>query len=270
MFQDRTFVKLNEIETFQDHKNFVLRWPGWSPGRPGQPSRPRHHLNTSTNLTAIISAIRRSSRWATSWSSAMCGTSRKAAGEERRKRRERKADARRRCNDWVYTESRECLDGPLAWPPDIQLQQPFPPYLASPLSFLPPLGEQPAVCVCAHTHTHDAPRIACTLRGRARWDALYAVYVNRGTSTCARYTPEFLLSFDWADDLDIRYKTYRDRWNERVARCALPLSALRRSSPLVSFRPDVSFFFLPFSYLFDIWCAGIANALGASRDSSEV
>lgn len=123
----------------------------------------------------------------------------------------------------AYTdETRECLDGPLAWPPDIQPRQPFPLPLPSPFtsprrpaSFLSSIS--PAIpvrraytYVYARTYERCAENRALHLARSARSIAAAVAVAAVGCTLrhiCkssderarARYTPEFLLSLGWTD-----------------------------------------------------------------------
>lgn len=178
----------------------------------------------------------------------MCNES----GSRERKAREREKSRRElRCNDWI-TESPESLGGPLAWPPDIQSRKSLPPSFTS-RGFLPSqVISMCSVCI-VHTNVRDAPRepiAPCTL-AVPHDDALCAIYVNCWTR--ALVTPARFSSL-WARGIDyIGYKTYWDRWNERVTRYRYPRFATR----LILFCPDV------FLYLFDICRTVIGHALKA-------
>lgn len=84
-------------------------------------------------------------------------------------------------------------------------------------------------------------------------DALCAIYVNcwtRALVTPARFTSLRARGIDY-----IGYKTYWDRWNERVTRYRYPrfAAAAATNARLVLFCPDV------FLYLFDICCTVITG-----------
>lgn len=176
----------------------------------------------------------------------ICATSREAAKGRRgiRRKRERGVKSRR--------VALQRLDyGESGWTVSLAPWHTAAAVSSSPLrhtvSFLLRWFQRAACVQHIHERKRCAERVDCTLHTcrTARWCTLR--HICKLLDTCARFTPARFSSLR-ARGLDyIGYKTYWDRWNERVTNYRYP----RFAACPVLFCPDV------FLYLFDIWCTVI-------------